>query len=353
MPKSLLFTILLCLLTSPSHAQDRPVTGKKAPAYEPVDQAVLDFMNRIGCSAATVAVSKDGQLLYSHGYGWSDKAKSKPVQPDALMRIASVTKPFTSSAIRNAIRTDLLTLDTKAFELLGIKPPVGKIADPRINTITIRQLLNHRGGWDRDKTFDPMFRDRQIERDLGLRYPCKPVNVVEYMLTKPLQFDPGEKSVYSNFGYCVLGRVLEKVMKKPYFECIEESVLKPLDIKDIKLGHNASNRRDPKEVWYPVADNAFSLDIMDAHGGLIASAPALCQFLDGYWINGVPRKNGQRGDWFFMGSLSGTTSLARQRADGYNIAVLLNGRRDKTNAEDNDVLKQSIDKAVDKVSKGK
>ena len=62
---------------------------------------------------------------------------------------------------------------------------------------------------------------------------------------------------------------------------------------------------------------------------------------------------GQFGDWFFLSSLSGTTSLARQRADGYNIAVLLNRRRDKTNTEDNDVLKQSFDKAVDKVSKGK
>jgi CubicO group peptidase (beta-lactamase class C family) len=351
--KSIIIFLALALFISPAQAQERPVTGKKAPGYEPVDQAILDFMNRIGCSAATAAISKDGQLLYSHGYGWSDKAKSKPVQPDALMRIASVTKPFTSAAIRNAIRADLLTLDTKAFELLAIKPPVGKIADPRINTITIRQLLNHRGGWDRDKSFDPMFRDRQIERDLGLGHPCKPVNVVEYMLTKPLQFDPGEKSVYSNFGYCVLGRVLEKVMKKPYFECIEESVLKPLGIKDIKLGHSASNRRDPREVSYPVADNAFSLDIMDAHGGLIASAPALCQFLDGYWINGDPRKKGQRGTWFFFGSLPGTTSMVYQRPDGYNIAILLNGRRDKTNAEDNDVLKQSIEKAVDKVSKGK
>jgi N-acyl-D-amino-acid deacylase len=349
-----LIAVLLSLLSSGTLAvgEDRPISGKKVPGFEPIDKAVLDLMDTIDCQAATVAVSKDGQLLYSRGYGWSDEAKKKSVPPDALMRIASVTKPITAAAVKSAIRAGQLSPDTKAFELLAVKAPGGKATDPRIREITVGQLLQHKGGWDREATFDPMFRVKQIEKELELRAPAGPVNVIEYMLTQPLQFDPGEKAVYSNFGYCVLGRVLEKVMKKPYFECVQQAVCEPLCIRDIKLGHGALEKRDPREVWCPISEDAFSLDVMDAHGGLIASAPALCQFLQGYWINGDPRLQGQRADYTAFGSLPGTTAMVRQREDGHNIAVLMNGRRDKHFNEDNRSLKQAMDRAVEKISKG-
>lgn len=348
--RSFLGAILLCLsLSGPlAVAEDRPVSGKKVPGFEPIDRAVLEFMDRIGCQATTIAISKNGRLLYSRGYGWSDKGKTKPVAADALMRIASVTKPVTAAAVKNAVRAGKLSLDTKAFEIIGVQAPGGKVADPRVRSITVRQLLEHKGGWDRGSSFDPMFRTRQIERELKLRRPATPVNVIEYMLTQPLQFAPGEKTVYSNFGYCVLGRVLEKVMRRPYSGCIQQSVCKPLGIRGIKLGYSSLRKRSLREVWYPVAEGAFSMEVMDANGGLIASAPALCRFLDAYWINGVPRMKGQRGNWTFFGSLPGTTAMVRQRQDGVNVAVLSNGRRNRHFNADNGILKKAIDKAIDK-----
>lgn len=242
-------TLALLLSITSTQAQTPPVTGKKAANYEPIDQAMQEFMTRIGAQAGSVAISKDGKLLFSHGYGWSDKAKSKPTQPEALFRIASVSKPITAAAIKNAIRAKELSFDTKAFEFIGIKPPVGReVADQRIYSITVRQLLNHRGGWDRDKAFDPVFAFRKIEQELHLGWPAGPRDVIGYMLTQPLQFEPGERSAYSNFGYIVLGRVLEKAMKKPFRECLEDSIFKPLKISDIKLGHSSSSKRDPREV---------------------------------------------------------------------------------------------------------
>jgi N-acyl-D-amino-acid deacylase len=194
-----------------------------------------------------------------------------------------------------------------------------------------------------------MFCVSQIERELRLAQPATPTNVVQYMLTQPLQFAPGEKSVYSNFGYCVLGRVLEKTYRRSYIDCLEQLVCRPLEIKDVKLG--SGKRRDPREVWYPVADNVFSLDVMDAHGGLIASTPALCRFLDAYWISGEPRETGQRQEWTFFGSLPGATAMVRQRLDGTNVAVSMNGRRDKQYNEDNDVLRKAVEEAVGKTAK--
>lgn len=334
-------------------ADDRPISGKKVSGFEPLDEAVLKHMDLVNCQAATIAVSVNGQLLYSRGYGWSDEGRQEKTKPDAIMRIASVSKPITAATVKSVFRSKQIPFDTKAFELIGVKAPGGKVADPRINKITVAQLLEHKGGWDRDKTFDPMFRTKQIEKDLMLTNPATAMNVVEYMMTQPLQFDPGEKSVYSNFGYCVLGRVLEKVTKKPYYDCVQQNILKPLGIKDIKLGYSSVKKRDPREVWYPVGEDAFSIEVMDAHGGLIASAPALCQFLQAYWISGEPRLSGQRENWTFFGSLSGTTSMARQREDGVNVVVLFNGRREKDSKDDHDNLQKSIDQAIDKISRGK
>src|SRR5262245_13291622 len=156
---------LFLLLGGGARAAERevPVSGKKVPELEGVDQAILDFMKTIGCQSATVAISRDGQLLYSRGFGWLDKARKKPVPPTALMRIASISKPITAAAIRNSVRAGRLSLDTKAFPLIAVKAPNGKVADARINDITVAHLLDHKGGWDPKKTFDPMFRNKQIE----------------------------------------------------------------------------------------------------------------------------------------------------------------------------------------------
>jgi CubicO group peptidase (beta-lactamase class C family) len=351
--RSFLSAALLCssLGSTLAMAEDRPITGKNAPAFAPIDLAVLKFMDTIGCQTATIAISEDGRLVYSRGYGWSDEHKTKPVPPDALMRIASVTKPITAAAIKNLVRSKQLALDAKAFELIEVNAPGGKVADPRVGNITVGQLLEHKGGWDRDAIFDPMFRTKQIEKELKLDHPATPVNVIEYMLTRPLQFTPGEKSVYSNFGYCVLGRVLEKTMKKPYSECIQQSICKPLGINDIKPGHGALTMRDAREVWYPVAEDAFSLEVLDANGGLIASAPALCQFLQVYWLTGDRRMPGERMNLTAFGSLPGTTAMVCQRPDGVNVAVLFNRRRDKQFNKDDDSLKQAMDEAIEKSMK--
>lgn len=336
----------LCLSGLVARAEERPISGDSVPGFDPIDTVILEFMDTVGCQAATVAVSKDQRLLYSRGYGWSDERRQKPVRPDALMRIASITKPVTAAAVRNAIRAGQVSLDTRAFELIDVRPRGGTIADPRIHDITVAHLLDHKGGWDREASFDPMFHDQQIRKELRLRGPVTPIQVIEYMLTKPLQFTPGENVAYSNFGYCVLGRVLEKVTRKRYDECIQQSVFRPLGITDIRTGSSVLKKRHPREVWYPVGVNAFSLDVMDSHGGLIASAPALCEFLQAYWIGGDPRLPGQRGNWTFFGSLPGTTAMVRQREDGVNVAVLFNGRRDATLNQDNDSLRQSMDQAI-------
>jgi hypothetical protein len=109
-------------------------------------------------------------------------------------------------------------------------------------------------------------------------------------------------------------------------------------------------KRNSREVSYPVREDAFSMEALDAAAGMIASAPALCVFLQGYWLSGEPRK-GKGVDLTFFGSIPGTTAMVRQRKDGLNVAILFNGRRDRRFQQDNDSLKESVDQALDKIGK--
>jgi N-acyl-D-amino-acid deacylase len=324
------------------------MTGETVEGFEPLDEAIHRYMDLVPCTAATAAVGKDGKLLYSRGYGWRDARKQKPTQPDTLMRIASVTKPFTSAVVRKLIRDGKLSPDTEVFPYLEIRPYNGKEGDRRLRQITIAHLLEHKGGWDLEKTFDPLFRTPQIEKALRVRGPATPRNVIEYMLAQPLQFDPGQRYAYSNFGYVVLGRVLEKATGKPYLAVLDREILQPLEIKDVKLSRSAARDRDSREVWYPIADNHFPIEVMDSHGGLIASAPALCSFMHSYWLGGEPRQADEHYHYAIFGSLPGTTAMARQRLDGINVAVLFNNRREKTYAEDDKLLQRSVDEALDR-----
>ena len=75
-----------------------------------------------------------------------------------------------------------------------------------------------------------MFRTARIKQELHLNKQAGPTEVIRYMLTQPLQFAPGQRTAYSNFGYCVLGRVIEKAMAKPYMDCVTQEICKPLGI---------------------------------------------------------------------------------------------------------------------------
>jgi N-acyl-D-amino-acid deacylase len=222
-----------------------------------------------------------------------------------------------------------------------------------LKEVTIQHLLDHKGGWDRDAGFDPMFRPREIARALGKNGPASSEDVVHYMAGQPLQFDPGSKSVYSNFGYCVLGRVIEKASGKSYEHYVQEAILAPLEIKTIELGHSLVKDRNRREPAYldpytgisvfdgktevPAPDGSFYLEAMDAHGGLIASAPDLVRFGAAYWINGEPRKPGDKLQYVFFGSLPGTHTMLLQRPDGVVIAALFNQRADPSRRDYNKI----------------
>ncbi|MBI5705586.1 MAG: beta-lactamase family protein [Armatimonadetes bacterium] len=267
-------------------ASEVPVTGKTVPELAGFDEEMLAHMESHHIPGGSLAVLRDGKLIFARGYGFADKDKTKPVQPDTLFRLASVSKPITGLVAMRLKAEGKLRYEDRAFELLGFSEK--DVADKRLLRVTVLQLLQHTGGWNRDKSGDPMFQAARIVKDLGIKGPPTSNDVIRWMLGRPLDSDPGAEYHYSNFGYCVLGRIIEKVTGKSYEDAVKSLLLTPAGIKGMAIGKSALSEMTPQETYYfsdgnvrsifdpsgPRVPAAYNLDplTMDAHGGWIASA---------------------------------------------------------------------------------
>lgn len=124
-------------------------------------------------------------------------------------RYASTSKLFTTDAILRQVGAGRLSLNDRLLDRL---PEVSSLTDERITRITIEQLLRHQGGFDRMRSPDPMF--------LHGQRPWCPYEL-DSLSRLRLDFSPGERHVYSNLGYCLLGLVLERSTGAPYREWME------------------------------------------------------------------------------------------------------------------------------------
>jgi CubicO group peptidase (beta-lactamase class C family) len=374
---------LLAPLTPLQAQQRRPgdlaISGIAHPELASFDALMTTFVQEQQVPGAVLAVTKDRRLVYARGFGWANRQRQQAVQPAALFRIASLSKPITAVAVLQLVERHKLMLDTKVWDVLRLSEP----ADARWKQVTIVHLLQHTGGWDRAKSFDPMFRSVRIAHTLNVSPPAEPQHIIHYMLGRPLDFDPGSRYARSNFGYCLLGRVIERVAGVAYERYVQQEVLAPLGVHRMRLGktlpaeriadevvyYDAQDRTRPAVVgtigeWVPVPYGAWSLEAMDAPAGWIASAvdlvrfaaafdvPATCTILRpesiatmfarpagpaGYEAGGTPKavyygcgwqvrpigQQGHAGTWHF-GRLDGTSALLTRRYDGKNCAALFN-----------------------------
>ncbi len=202
---------------------------------------------------ASLAIARNGRLVWARGYGLADADLGQPVQPTSIFRVGSITKTITAIAVMKLVEDGELGLDAPAFALLpDIRPLSGRLGDPRINRITIRNLLTHSGGWDASISGDPVVTPeiRLIAAATGGQFPPAPEAIISWMLDRPLDFAPGARFAYSNFGFVVLGRVIDRVARQPYDEFVRKEVFAPMRIHNMRLGRTILALRAPGEVRY-------------------------------------------------------------------------------------------------------
>ena len=165
---------------------------------------------------AALAVSRHSRVVYARGFGWADVEAKHLVQPESQFRIASVSKPITAVAVLQLIQASKFGLNDRVFDVLPANDWLPAKHDDRLKKITVRQLLQHTAGWDRDVSFDPIGRPHEVSKVLNHPFPVGPAEVVRYTLTLPLDFNPGERHAYSNVGYLLLGRLIEHASGQKY-----------------------------------------------------------------------------------------------------------------------------------------
>jgi CubicO group peptidase (beta-lactamase class C family) len=239
---------------TPPPSLEAPISGAAVAGMEPYEQRVRDLMKTYGIPGGAVAVVRDGKLFYARGFGYADVENRTPVQPDALFRIASVSKPITSAAIMKLVEEGKLALDDRVAPFIAdLTPAAGAIVDPRWEQITVRHLLNHTGGWDRTKPdggFDPIDRPVTAAVAVNAPTPASSETLIRYMKGLPLDFNPGEKHAYSNFGYIILGRVIERVSGMRYEDYVRARVLVPVGANRTQQGKSRMKDALPEEVKY-------------------------------------------------------------------------------------------------------
>lgn len=270
---------------APPYDAEVPVRGKAGPGLGPFDAAMTQIMDRHGVPGAALAIAKNGKLLLAKGYGWANLQPGEPVSPDARFGLASLSKPITAAAALKLVEDGKLNLDARPFRVLNqLKAPGGKIA-AGVQDVTVRQCLNHSGGWDRSVAGDPTSWEPQICRSMHVPPPLSPTQFLSFMLTVPLNFRPGTAAKYSNVGYIALGEVVAKVSGQPYAKYVAENVLKPMGVGRVAL-RAADGKYLDAEVHRHLAGTlqplpALRLPMVDAAGGWVGSAVDMVRFLTG------------------------------------------------------------------------
>ena len=276
---------------------------------------------------------------------------SESLTTSNLFRIASISKTLTSVAIFSLIEKGSLRLDDTVFGDRGIlgtqfgRQPYG----PGIEQITIDHLLTHScGGWDNGPG-DPMFTDSRTDQ----------AELISFILDHcPLKNLPGIAYAYSNVGFCILGRVIEKISGQPYADFVRSTILSPCGITDMQIGGSTLDDRVTNEVtYYDPVHNPYIMNLrrLDSAGGWIATPADLVRFVshvDGFdaqrnilkpeTIRRMTRHSdiyptyargwsvNARGNWWHLGNLPGTTSVMVRTATRYCWAALTNTRREQS-----------------------
>ena len=275
--------------------------GSPVRGFEAFDELLRSFVEQHAVPGAALAVGRAGELLYARSIGFANVDQKLPVEPHSLFRIASISKPITAVAILQQVERGQLTLSDLVWELLGLAEPT----DQRWKLVTVRHLLQHTGGWDRSVSFDPMFQSVEFAAEAKVPWPADTREIISAILKRPLDFDPGTQYAYSNFGYCLLGRVLERLPTahgRRYEQIVQNEVFAPVAAFSPRIGRTLTTSVDEVHYYMPVIpgeasvqeDSVFSpghkvappygawhLEAMDAHGGWIASAPDLLRFAMG------------------------------------------------------------------------
>lgn len=333
-----------------------------------IDKKLNYFLKRWELSGASLAIAKDGKLIYAKGYGLADKKNGIKVEPWHIFRLASVSKLITASAIMKLREDSIISLDEKVFGEKGILNDsiFLDIKDRKIKQITVEHLLRHEAGFS-TRGGDPMFRSLAIAKSMKVDPPADINTIIRYVLKRRLRFKPGTRMIYSNFGYALLSKIIEKKTGMSYEMYVKRNIFEPCGIYDMQLASNTRDEKYINEVCYYEQVNARKITAYDGSGELayrsnggnnikclsgagawVGSAAEMLKFvscIDGDQskpdilskesVDYMTRRFGGRSpigwmkvdylnNWWRTGTLAGSTVLLKKQSNGLSWILVAN-----------------------------
>jgi len=334
-----------------------------------IDAFMEKFRIQNGLKGVALAVVKDEKLVFARGYGYADEENQIQVTPNNLFRLASVSKLITAVAIMKLVENSKITLESKVFGKYGIlnDEQFLNIKDKRLEKISVRNLLNHSGGWTQHYG-DLAFLPKTVSKGVGDPLPVTIDSYIKFVTTHRVHFEPGSNSVYSNLGYLILGKVISKVAGTDYESFVKREVLIPAGITDMRLGGSFINEALPNEVRYYQPEDGQPVESFDGSGRMVSklyggndihllgsaggwlaspidlmklivvidNEPKIKDILTAESINEMThvdpsgldplgwRGTNNKGEWWRTGTLPGSSALVKRQSDGISWVILSN-----------------------------
>lgn len=330
-----------------------------------LDRDIESFMRRWELKGGSFALMRNDSLLYAKAYGYANDTLKCEV--DNPFRVASVSKLLTATAIMKLAEEEQLSLDSQVFGTEGILNDslLLDLYNKNLEQITVAHLLRHTAGFSSPHG-DPAFANYSIARILGTSLPLSLDDMVLYATKNRLRTRPGGSYDYSNLGYMILTKIVEKVTGQEYETYVRDSILSPAGCYEMYIGENFREERNPKEVNYYEVKEATPVEAFDGSGrmtmksnggnnvtllsgagGWVATPTELLRFVAS--INGSGTKEDiltaqsiatmttdsddekpigwatvHGNEWLRSGSMAGTSALIKRQADGYTWVFVSN-----------------------------
>jgi len=357
------------------------ISGKPVKDLQSFDRVVTGAMVAWNIPGGSVAVAKNGKIIYARGFGIADNNKTQ-VFPETLFRVASVSKIITGMAILKLKEEKKLSLEDNALEVLKNIINKQSIVDQEWNHIKVKNLLRHDSGVPLIDCASSNW--LKIAADEKADKHATPQAILAYLVKQRLENKPGLQFQYNNNNFLILGRIIEQVTGQTYEQYVKNQILRPMGIVNMKIGKTLKKDKDSKEVEYDVGHTSpiirsvypengeftqapyggWSMEVSEAYGGWIASAVDIVRFVsffDGFeepadliskttwtemttmpdtsynqpdrdWWQGLAwsvRKNGQDFNYWHCGVMDKTRSEVVRTADGFIWCWIFNGNTDQ------------------------
>lgn len=284
---------------------------------------IVDSYVEMGWFSGTVLLAREGQPILQTSFGLANRAAGTPNGEHTRYNLGSIVKHFTAVLVLQQVEKGTIDLEDRLEKFdLGFPQETAK-------RVSVQHLLHHRSGFPDIFTAeyreDPLAFDTMEER-LGLHRDAA------------LLFEPGSEYRYSNYGYIVLGAILEKLTGQPFAALLRQYIFDPLDMEDSVYPYRADSENQSLRYTFNHAGDQVFVGVTEHHGpdgGIEATAADVLAFYRALFYSEklLSRQNGPARDFFgfegkhwgaFGGGTGVSAAVEMDLQNDYQIVVLAN-----------------------------